>query len=197
MTCLILGLIIFLGTHSVRIVAEPWRLRSIARIGDKAWKAAYSVVAIAGFVLVVWGYGEARKAGVHLYEPPAFTRHIAGLLMLVSFVLLAAAKLPGNLIKSRLGHPMIIGVKVWAFAHLIANGRLADVVLFGAFLAWAVLDFIAARRRDRAAGTVYPKGDELRTVLTVVIGVVVWALFVAGAHEWLIGVPPFARAMPS
>lgn len=192
MTYLILGLLLFLGTHSLRIVAEPWRLRTIARIGENAWKGGYSLLAIAGFVLVVWGYGEARKAGVYLYEPPAFTRHIAGLLMLVSLVLLVAAKLPGNLIKAKLGHPMIIGVKVWAFAHLLANGRLADVVLFGSFLAWAVADFIAARKRDRAAATVYPKGDEPRTVLTVVIGAVVWAVFVAGAHQWLIGVPPFA-----
>ena len=111
--------------------------------------------------------------------------------MLISLVLLAAAYVPGNLIKARLGHPMIIGVKVWAFAHLLANGRLADVVLFGAFLAWAIVDFIAARKRDRAAGTVYPQGDELRTVLTVVAGVVVWAVFVAGLHQWLIGVSPF------
>jgi uncharacterized membrane protein len=112
--------------------------------------------------------------------------------MLVSFVLLAAAYVPGNHIKARLGHPMIIGVKVWAFAHLLANGRLSDVVLFSPFLAWAVADFIAARKRDRVAGTVYPPGDELRTVLTVVAGVVAWAVFVAGLHLWLIGVAPFA-----
>jgi uncharacterized membrane protein len=142
--------------------------------------------------LLVWGYGQARQQGVVLFDPPVFMRHLTSLLMLVSFVLLAAAKVPGNHIKARLGHPMIIGVKVWAFAHLLANGRLSDVVLFGAFLAWAVADFIAARKRDRAAGTVYPPGDELRTVLTVVAGVVAWAVFVAGLHLWLIGVAPFA-----
>lgn len=192
MTTLVAGLILFLGVHSVRIFAEPWRVRTIARIGEKPWKGVYSLISIAGFVLLVWGYGQARQLGVVLFEPPVFMRHITSLLMLVSFVLLAAAYVPGNHIKARLGHPMIIGVKVWAFAHLLANGRLSDVVLFGAFLAWAIADFIAARKRDRAAGTVYPPGDELRTVLTVVAGVVAWAVFVAGLHLWLIGVAPFA-----
>jgi uncharacterized membrane protein len=192
MTTLVAGLILFLGVHSVRIFAEPWRVRTIARIGEKPWKAVYSLISIAGFVLLVWGYGQARQQGVVLFEPPVFMRHLTSLLMLVSFVLLAAAKVPGNHIKARLGHPMIIGVKVWAFAHLLANGRLSDVVLFGAFLAWAIADFIAARKRDRAAGTVYPPGDELRTVLTVVAGVVAWAVFVAGLHLWLIGIAPFA-----
>lgn len=191
MTVLILGLIVFLGVHSLRIVAEPWRQRTIARIGANAWKGVYSLVSIAGFVLLVWGYGEARQQSVILYDPPVFSRHIAALLMLVSFVLLAAAYMPRNHFKAKLGHPMVIGVKVWAFAHLLANGRAADVLLFGAFLAWAVVDFIAARRRDRAAGTVYPAGDEIRTVLTVVAGVMLWAVFVAGLHLWLIGVPPF------
>jgi uncharacterized membrane protein len=192
MTTLVAGLILFLGVHSVRIFAEPWRVRTIARIGENPWKGVYSLISIAGFVLLVWGYGQARQLGVVLFEPPVFMRHITSLLMLVSFVLLAAAYVPGNHIKARLGHPMIIGVKVWAFAHLLANGRLSDVVLFGAFLAWAIADFIAARKRDRAAGTVYPPGDELRTVLTVVAGVVAWAVFVAGLHLWLIGVAPFA-----
>jgi uncharacterized membrane protein len=192
MSTLVAGLILFLGVHSVRIFAEPWRVRTIARIGENRWKGVYSLISIAAFVLLVWGYGQARQQGVVLFEPPVFMRHMTSLLMLVSFVLLAAAKVPGNHIKARLGHPMIIGVKVWAFAHLLANGRLSDVVLFGAFLVWAIADFIAARKRDRVAGTVYPPGDELRTVLTVVAGVVAWAVFVAGLHLWLIGVAPFA-----
>lgn len=192
MSTLVAGLILFLGVHSVRIFAEPWRVRTIARIGENRWKGVYSLISIAAFVLLVWGYGQARQQGVVLFEPPVFMRHMTSLLMLVSFVLLAAAKVPGNHIKARLGHPMIIGVKVWAFAHLLANGRLSDVVLFGAFLVWAIADFIAARKRDRVAGTVYPPGDELRTVLTVVAGVVAWAVFVASLHLWLIGVAPFA-----
>lgn len=192
MSYLILGLIIFLGAHSVRIFAESWRTRTIARVGANKWKGVYSLISIGGFALLVWGYGQARLESVVLYDPPLFTRHIAGLLMLVSFVLVAAAKVPGNHIKAAVGHPMVAGVKVWAFAHLLSNGRLADVILFGAFLAWAIADFIAARRRDRAAGTVYPAGIELRTVMAVIAGVLVWAVFVSGLHLWLIGVPPFA-----
>jgi uncharacterized membrane protein len=193
MIYLIAGLIVFLGVHSVRIFAEDWRTRTITRIGENPWKGIYSLISIAGFVLLVWGYGEARQQGIVLYEPPVFTRHIAGLLMLISLILIAAAKVPRNHIKASLGHPMIIGVKVWAFSHLLANGRLADVVLFGAFLAWAVVDFIAARKRDCGMGTVYPPGGKLGTGLTLLAGLILWVVFVAGLHRWLIGVPPFVR----
>jgi uncharacterized membrane protein len=191
MVYLIAGLVIFLGVHSARIVADPWRTRMIARFGALQWKAAYSLLSIAGFVLLVWGYGEARQQGIVLYDPPQFMRHVAGFFMLVSLVLVAAAYVPRNHIKAKLGHPMVAGVKLWAFAHLLSNGRLADVLLFAAFLVWAIVSFISARRRDRAAGTVYPAGDELRTVLTVVAGVGAWAVLVTGLHQWLIGVPPF------
>lgn len=191
MIYLIAGLILFLGVHSVRIYAEPWRTRTIARIGANPWKGIYSLLSIAGFVLLVWGYGEARQQGLYLYNPPLFTRHIAVLLMLLSLVLVAAAYVPGNQIKARLGHPMIIGIKVWAFAHLLSNGRMADVILFGAFLAWAIADFIAARRRDRAAGTVYPPGKGTRTLLAVVAGAGAWLVLIGGLHRWLVGVSPF------
>jgi uncharacterized membrane protein len=192
MTYLIIGLIIFLGAHSVRIFAEDWRTRMIARLGPNGWKAVYSLISIAGFVLLVWGYGQARQAGVVLYDPPVFARHLTGLLVLVSFMLIAAAKVPGNHIKAAVGHPMVAGVKLWAFAHLLANGSLADVILFGAFLAWAIVDFIAARKRDRAVGTRYPAGSGARTAVTVVAGVVAWVVFAFWAHLWLIGVAPFA-----
>lgn len=193
MAVLILGLIIFLGAHSVRIVAEPWRLRTIGRIGELPWKGLYSLVSLAGFVLIVIGYGEARQLGLPLYDPPTFTRHVASLLMLPAMVLLVAAYVPRNHLKARFGHPMLLAVKLWALAHLLSNGRAAEVLLFGAFLAWAVADFIAARRRDRAAATVYPAGEGLRTVIVVVAGVLLWAVFAAVLHQSLIGVAPFAR----
>lgn len=193
MAVLILGLIIFLGAHSVRIVAEPLRLRTIGRIGELPWKGLYSLVSLAGFVLIVIGYGEARQLGLPLYDPPTFTRHIASLLMLPAMVLLVAAYVPRNHLKARFGHPMLLAVKLWALAHLLSNGRAAEVLLFGAFLAWAVADFIAARRRDRAAATVYPAGEGLRTVIVVVAGVLLWAVFAAVLHQSLIGVAPFAR----
>lgn len=191
MTTLIAGLVLFLGAHSVRIFADGWRGAQIARAGAGAWKAIYSMVSLAGFAMIVWGYGQARLAPVDLWFPPAWTRHAAALLTLPAFVLLAAAYVPGTRIKAAVGHPMVAGVKLWAFAHLLSNGRLGDVVLFGAFLAWAIADFIASRRRDRAAGTRYPAGPVSRDVLAVAIGVAAWAAFAFALHGWLIGVRPF------
>lgn len=191
MTLLVIGLLLFLGTHSVRIVAEPWRSATRERIGALPWKGIYSLLSIAGFVAIVWGYGLARQQPVVLWEPPLAMRHIAALLTLVAFVLLAAAYVPGNAIKGRLGHPMAAGVKIWAFAHLLANGTLADALLFGAFLAWAVLSFRASRARDRAAGTRYAAGGLGATALAVVVGVLAWAGFAFWAHAAWIGVRPF------
>lgn len=194
MTLLIAGLLLFLGTHSLRIVADPWRARRIAQLGEGPWKGIYSVVSLAGFALIVWGYGVARGAPVIVWTPPTWTRHLASLLTLPAFVLLAAAYVPGNRIKAVVGHPMIAGVKLWAIAHLFANGRAGDVVLFGAFLAWAVLDFRAARARDRADGRTYPRAGVVRDVITVAVGLVAYAVFALSLHAMLIGVPPFVRA---
>jgi len=191
MTLLLLGLALFLGVHSTRIVAEGWRTATIARVGEKPWKGIYSLLSIAGFVLLVIGYGAARQSPVVLFAPPMWTRHLAALLTIPAFVLLVAAYVPGNAIKRAIGHPMIAGVKVWALAHLLSNGTLADVLLFGTFLAWAVLGFIAARRRDRAAGTSYPAGPGSRTAIAVVAGLVAWAVFAFALHRPLIGVAPF------
>jgi uncharacterized membrane protein len=191
MTALILGLVIFLGVHSVRIFAEDWRTAQVARLGPNGWKALYSVVSLAGFVLLVWGYGESRTNPVDLWSPPRWTAHVTALLTLPAFVLLVAAYVPGTRIKAAVGHPMILGVKLWAFSHLLSNGRLADVVLFGAFLVWAILDFRAAKARDRAAGTRYAAGPVMRDVIAVVVGVGAWAAFAMVLHAWLIGVRPF------
>ena len=191
MTFLILGLVIFLGVHSLRMVADGWRTQTRARLGERAFKGVYSVISLLGFALLVWGFGQARQQPVQLWSPPTFMRHLALLLTLVSFVLLAAAYVPGNSIKARVHHPMVLGVKVWAFAHLLANGNLAHVVLFGAFLAWAVWNFIASRKRDRAQGVQYPPGTVGATAVTVVVGVAAWLIFALVLHGWLIGVRPF------
>lgn len=191
MGVLILGLVLFLGAHSARIVAEGWRARVIAQRSENTWKGAYSLVSLIGLVLLIWGYGLARQQPVVLWVPPVATRHVAALLMLVSFILLTAAYVPRNGIKAWLHHPMVLGVKVWAAAHLLSNGNLADVVLFGAFLLWSVLSFRAARARDRAAGTVYPRGDAFATGITAVVGAVLWLVFSMWLHVWLIGVRPF------
>jgi uncharacterized membrane protein len=191
MTLLLLGLVLFLGVHSTRIIAEEFRSRQLARLGENGWKGLYSLASIAGFALVVYGFGLARQQPVVLWATPTWLRHVAALLTLVSFVLLTAAYVPGNQIKARLHHPMVLGVKVWAFAHLIANHTAADVLLFGAFLVWAVFSYRAAKARDRRAGTVYPTGTASRTMATVVIGTAAWAAFAFWAHGVLIGVRPF------
>ena len=190
MTALIFGLIVFLGVHSVRVYADAWRTGVRAQIGENRWKGAYSLASIAGFVLIVWGYGQARLSPVPLWAPMLWTRHLAALLMLLSFILLAATYVPKNGLKARLHHPMVLGVKVWALAHLLANHTLADLVLFGSFLVWAVLSYRAARQRDRAAGTVYPAGTAVGTVATLVVGSAAWAVFAFWAHLALFGVRP-------
>ena len=190
MILLILGLIVFLGAHSLRIFADSWRSAQIARIGEGSWKGLYSLVSIAGFVLLIWGYGRARSATTVLWQPPSWTHYVAALFVLVAFVLVAAAYVRGTRIKSALHHPMILGVKSWAFGHLIANGTLADVVLFGSFLVWAIVDFAASRRRDRLAGTVYPPGAAGRDAIAIAIGLAGWAIFAFYLHERWIGVRP-------
>ena len=191
MSALILGLLMFLGMHSTRIFAEGWRSQVIARRGEGAWKGLYTVVSLVGFGLIIWGYGQARLAPQVLWASPVWTRHLASLLVLVALVLLAAAYVPGNGIKARLHHPMVLGVKVWALAHLLANNTVADLLLFGGFLVWAVLDFRSARQRDRAAGTVYRAGRAGATALTVGLGVLLWAVFAFWLHTLLFGVRPF------
>ena len=191
MSALILGLLMFLGMHSTRIVADGWRSQVIAQRGPGAWKALYSVVSLVGFGLIVWGYGQARLTPEVLWATPMWTRHLASLLVLLALVLLVAAYVPGNGIKERVRHPMVLGVKVWAFAHLLANNTLADLLLFGGFALWAVLDFRSARQRDRAAGTVYAPGRAGATAVTVVLGVAVWAAFAFWLHLALFGVRPF------
>jgi hypothetical protein len=190
MIYLITGLVLFLGVHSTRHKANDWRNQTLARMGEKPFKGVYSLVSLAGFVLLVWGYGQARQQGVMLWMPPTGMRHLAALLTLLSFVLLAATYVPGNQIKAKLHHPMVLGVKVWALAHLLANGSLSDTVLFGSFLLWAVVLFAASRKRDRREQTVYPAGTASMTIVTVVAGLAFWAVFAFWLHRVLIGVSP-------
>lgn len=191
MTLLILGLVIFLGVHSTRVFAEGWRTAQLARLGEKGWKGAYTLASLVGLGLLVWGYALARQAPVPLWTPVVGLRHLASLLTVLAFILLAAAYVPRNSVKARIGHPMVAGVKIWALAHLLANHTLADLLLFGGFLVWAVLCFRAARARDRAAGTRYPAGTLQGNLLTVGAGLAAWAVFAVWLHGALIGVRPF------
>lgn len=191
MTLLVLGLILFLGIHSTRVWGEGWRNARIARLGPNGWKGVYSAISLAGFVLIVYGYGQARLQPMALWTPSVGLRHLASLLTWVSFILLAAAYVPRNAIKARLHHPMTLAVKTWALSHLLANHTLADLLLFGGFLVWSVGVFRAARARDRAAGTSYAAGTASGTALTVAAGTGTWIVFALWLHGPLIGVRPF------
>ncbi len=193
MLLLILGLVLFLGVHSVSIVSPGGRHRLVKQLGEGPWKGLYSLVSLAGFALIVVGYGAAREAPVVLYTLPNGLRHLAAVLMLPVFVLLLAAYLPGR-IQRAAKHPMLLAVKLWALAHLLANGTLADVLLFGGFLAWAVVDRISVKKRAAAGllrpGPVLP-GSKANDAIALVGGLAIYVLFVVWAHAWLIGVRPF------
>ncbi len=188
MTVLIIGLAIFLGVHSFSIVSTDFRNRAIGRMGEGAWKGVYAFVSLAGFVLIVYGFGLARQTPVVLYTPPGWMRHITFLLMLPVFPLLMAAYLPGR-IKTAMKHPMLAAVKFWSLAHLLSNGMLADVLLFGAFLVWAVLDRISLKRRAPQSLHTAPPG-RFNDAIAVVTGLAIYALFIVWAHRWLFGVSP-------
>ncbi len=187
MTLLVLGLVLFLGIHSVSIVAPAWRDAQAAR-NEKAWKGVFALVSLVGFVLLVYGYGLARQSPLVLYTPPAGMRHLVMLLMLPVFPLLLAAYLPGR-IKTLTKHPMLLATKLWALSHLLVNGTLADVLLFGGFLTWAVADRISLKRRvPRPVPGAPPSA--MNDVIAVVVGLALYGLFVWQAHLWLIGVSP-------
>jgi uncharacterized membrane protein len=190
MTILIVGLVLFLGIHSVRIVADDRRTQFIAKRGAGAWKGLYSLVSALGLAAIIWGYAAARGQPVTLWSPLPGMKHLAALLTLLAFILLAAAYVPGNALKSRLHHPMVLAVMVWALAHLLANNTLADLLLFGGFLVWATLSFSAARRRDRMTGTSYPLGRPAATAITVLVGVIVWGVVALWLHAAWLGVRP-------
>ncbi len=190
MIILIVGLVVFLGVHSIRVFANDWRNDQIQRIGPMAWKGVYALVSLLGFGLIVWGFKMARLGSEWVWIPPHWTRHISILLMLFATLLLVAAYVPGNRIKAKLGHPMVLAVKTWALAHLLSNGRVVDIVLFGAFLIWGIVLYIVSRRRDRAMNTTYPILGIGRDVTVIVVGLIIFVLFAHFGHLWLIGVSP-------
>ncbi|NIO11874.1 MAG: NnrU family protein [Deltaproteobacteria bacterium] len=187
MGVLIVGLVVFFVPHSISIINEPWRNRVAANIGEQGWKGLYSLVALAGLFLIIWGYGLARLDPVVLYAPPVWLRHFSLVLLIFVFPLLFAAYLPGR-IKSATKHPMLAATKIWAFAHLLANGTLADVLLFGSFLVWAVADRISMKHRQPRPFPGTP--SKMNDLIAVVMGLVLYVFFILWIHEWLFGVAP-------
>src|SRR5580704_5156984 len=189
MSLLIVGLVLFLGVHSVVIVAPTLRARTIQALGEGAWKGSYALVSLVGFVLICYGFGLARHAPVILYSPPTWLRYVALILMLPVFPLLIATYLPGR-IKTAAKHPMLATVKFWAFAHLLSNGMLADVLLFGGFLAWAVADRISLKRRSTPQVVRTAPPGPWNDAIAVVLGLAIYALLIGWGHVRLLGVSP-------
>lgn len=191
MGMLLTGIVLFIGMHMVRIVAPGLRDAGIAKLGGAGWKILYAVVSIAGVYLIGKGYGAYRAEGSPiLYDPPLWMGHITILLMALAFIFLVAGNLPitGH-IKSKLKHPMLISIKTWAIAHLLINGDVASVVLFGSMLAWAVISVIAIKKRG---GPLPVFTSAKADVLSIVIGLALWLVFAMWLHTWLIGVSAIA-----
>ncbi|MCB1475199.1 MAG: NnrU family protein [Rhodobiaceae bacterium] len=187
MAYMIFGLILFLGVHIVPM-APDYRAGLLGRLGERGYRAGFSVVSVIGLVLIVYGYGLARSDSPVIYTPPEALRHLAMGLMIFVFILLVAAYVPGK-IREKVRHPMIAAVKIWAFAHLLANGRLAEVVLFGAFLAWAVIDRVSLKRREAAGLVTVTGGPAQNDIVSLVLGVTLYVAFLLWLHRLLIGVP--------
>ena len=186
MALLILGLVIFLGVHSVRIFADGARTSLIARLGPGPWKGLYALASLAGFVLIVIGYGQAR-GGAPLVAEPAALKSLAMVMIAAGFVGVTAAYWPGNHIKVLVRDPMVVGVGLWAAGHLLVKTTPAALALFGAFLVWAVADVLSLRARP-ATPIAAPK--TLNTILVLVVGLAVAAAFALWLHGPLIGVAP-------
>ena len=193
MLLLVLGLILFLGSHSVRIFAEGWRAGMISRLGAQRWKGAYSLVSIVGLVLVIWGFAQTRHGSPQMWAPPLWAKHLNLLLTLASMILLAAANPKPSHYKAIFHHPMTWGVVLWSGGHLMSNGTQADAVLFGSFFVWSILDLIASYARDRRERIVYAAPLMRATITSTIAGAAVWALLVFWLHLWLFGVAPLAR----
>ncbi|NLS15526.1 NnrU family protein [Rhizobium sp. P40RR-XXII] len=190
MALLILGIVLFLGIHLIRVVAPGLRSSMIASLGESGWKIAYSIASIVTLIILVYGFGQARDM-TPIWSPPFWMSHITILLMLFAMICLTASLLPAGHIAVRTKHPMVLSVKIWALAHLLSNGDGAAMLLFAAFLAWGVILRISLKRRERAGEiTLRPFVSAKYDLYAVVIGAIVWALIIWKLHAWIIGVSP-------
>ncbi|ASW07252.1 NnrU family protein [Rhizobium sp. 11515TR] len=190
MALLILGIVLFLGLHLIRVVAPGLRTSLIASLGEGGWKIAYSIASIIALIILIYGFGQARDM-TPIWTPPFWMSHITILLMLFALICLVASLLPAGHIAVRTKHPMVLSVKIWALAHLLSNGDGAAILLFAAFLAWGVILRISLKRRERAGEiTLRPFVSAKYDVYAIIIGVIVWALIIWKLHAWIIGVSP-------
>lgn len=191
MSLLIVGLVLFIGIHSIRILAPATRLSLIERFGASGWRVAYSAASLLSLAFLIFGFGAARLDTPVLWYPPVWTRHLAATLMIPAVICLVASALPAGRIREKLKFPLTVAVKIWALAHLIANGELSSILLFAAFMVWAVVLRIALKKAVARGEVALPVFISTRyDVVAVVAGLCLWAWLVFGLHEWLIGVPP-------
>jgi uncharacterized membrane protein len=189
-TILLLGLLIFFGIHSIRIGAPAWRDQKIVQYGNRNWRGAYSILSVLGLILIILGFEKVQWMTPLLWVPSAWAPYATAILLLLAFILNAASGVPGNRIRGIVRHPMLTGVALWGFGHLLASGRLADLLLFGSFLLWAVIDFVSCLNRDRLAGAVPAAGTLRADIICVLAGLLIWAVFLLFLHRWLFGVSP-------
>ncbi len=187
MLILVLGLVVFLGTHAFTM-ARSSRASLIGALGANGFRMTYTVLSLIGFGLIIYGYGQYRATGwMTVWNPPIWTKHLALLLNLPVFVLLAATNSRGR-IHAAVKHPMLLAIKIWATAHLLANGDLGSMLLFGSFLAWAVMARISLKRRAGVILTPKPAGFTQRDWIAIGAGLALWFAFAKWLHVWLIGV---------
>ena len=189
---MILGLVLFIGTHLVTTRREQ-RAALIARFGEGAYKGLYSLASIVGIALIAWGFARYRATGwIDVWSPPTWTRHLAVALILPAAIFFVAPYSPGR-IKTALKHPMLVGIKLWTVAHLIANGDLGSIVLFGSLLAWAVVDRISLKHRTDPGSPPIPVGGIEKDIIAVVAGLALYLALGFLFHPYVVGVPAFGR----
>ena len=191
MLILVIGLVVFFCLHSVRLVAPHWRETIMQQHGAMRWKIRFGMITLLSTAFIVMGYLQMRVEPVWLWFPPVWTRHLAGLLVLVALFFAGSALVPNTTMKKKMGYPMLIAVKIWAFAHLISNGSLADVMVFGSFLVWSIVSFAVYRRRDRKAGVIRDFESGVQYDLAAfAFAMVSWFAIAFCLHQAIIGVSP-------
>jgi len=192
---MLLGLLLFLGPHSLRMLLPRWRQMAIVRVGESKWRSAFSLISFVGLFLVGYGFSGVREDPTVIWLPSLWTRYLAWGLSLIAFVLWGAAAVPGNLIKFQVHHPLVLGTGLWAFAHLVSNGMLAHLFLFGSIFLWSLASYFAARVRDVEESVPYPRGSLLATLGAIFIGSGVWLVTWVWLHGWLVDIRPVSWSL--